>query len=177
MKICKMKRALSRLSILAAMFVLLVPALVFAQDVPAPAPAPAPATTAIQDAMAQVMSILIPVFVAFIGGLATWILRKVQQKLHIDIGEKTSAAWADLARRAALRGGEWARKKSKDLTEGKKIPGGEVMDVAAKWAIQMAEQQKLPVMAREKLEGLIEVELFKLRLEAAPTPTSTPPAV
>ena len=94
-------------------------------------------------------------------------MRKVQQKLHIDVGEKTAAAWGELARKAALRGGEWARKKSKDLTDGKKLPGGEVMEVAAGWAVEMAKQQKLPMMAREKLEGLIEAHLFELRSEEA----------
>lgn len=138
-------------------------------------PSIAYADTAIQSATSEILSILIPVFVALIGALATWILRKVQQKLHIDVGEKTAAAWAELARKAALRGGEWARKKSKDLTEGKKLPGGEVMEVAASWAIEMAKQQKLPEMARNKLEGLIEAHLFELR-EAEAEPAPTPPA-
>jgi len=128
-------------------------------------PSVALADTAIASATSEIMNILVPVFVALIGALATWILRKVQQKLHIDVGEKTAAAWGELARKAALRGGEWARKKSKDLTDGKKLPGGEVMEVAAGWAVEMAKQQKLPAMAREKLEGLIEAHLFELRTE------------
>ena len=126
-------------------------------------PSLAHADTAIQSATSEIMGILVPVFVTLIGGLATWILRKVQQKLHIEVGDKTALAWDDLARRAALRGGEWARNKSKDLTEGKKLPGGEVMEVAAIWAVEMAKQQKLPEMARNKLEGLIEAHLFELR--------------
>ena len=130
-------------------------------------PSVAMADTAIASATSEIMNILIPVFVALIGALGTWILRKVQQKLHIDVGEKTAAAWGELARKAALRGGEWARKKSKDLTDGKKLPGGEVMEVAAGWAVEMAKQQKLPMMAREKLEGLIEAHLFELRSEEA----------
>lgn len=134
-------------------------------------PSVAYADTAISSATTEILNILIPVFVALIGALATWILAKVKQKLHLDVSEKTSEAWAELARKAALRGGEWARKKSKELTDGKKLPGGEVMDVAASWAIEMAKQQKLPEMARAKLEGLIEAHLFELReAETAVTP-------
>lgn len=138
-------------------------------------PSVAYADTAISSATTEILNILIPVFVTLIGALATWILRKVQQKLHIDVGEKTAAAWAELARKAALRGGEWARKKSKELTDGKKVPGGEVMEVAAAWAVEMAKQQKLPEMARNKLEGLIEAHLFELR-EAEAAVATTPPA-
>jgi hypothetical protein len=139
-------------------------------------PSLAYADTAISSATQEILNILIPVFVALIGALATWILRKVQQKLHIDVGEKTAAAWAELARKAALRGGEWARKKSKEMTDGKKVPGGEVMEVAASWAVEMAKQQKLPEMARNKLEGLIEAHLFELR-SAEEEVAATPPAV
>ena len=150
MKTSEMKKAFSRLSPLVVLAVLLMPTL-------------ACADTAIQSATSASMGLLIPVFVALVGAFATWILRKVQQKLHIDVGDKTAAAWDEIARKAALRGGEWARKKSKDLTDGKKLPGGEVMEVAAGWAVEMAKQQKLPEMARNKLEGLIEAHLFELR--------------
>jgi hypothetical protein len=138
-------------------------------------PSIAHADTAIQSATSEILNILIPVFVALIGALATWILRKVQQKLHLDVGEKAAGAWSDLARKAALRGGEWARKKSKELTEGKKIPGPEVMEVAASWAVEMAKQQKLPEMARAKLEGLIEAHLFELRSAEEDVAASAPP--
>lgn len=126
-------------------------------------PSVAAADTALSAATQETLNILIPVFVALVGSLATWILRKVQQKLHLDVGQKTAEAWADLARRAAFRGGEWARKKSKDLTEGEKLPGGQVMEVAVLWALEMAKQQKLPELARDRLEGLIEAHLFELR--------------
>lgn len=141
--------------IAAVLFVLLIPAIAFADD----------GQTALSNLSAEIMNVLVPVFVAFIGGLATWLLHKVQKKFHIDVGEKTAEAWERLARKAALRGGEWARKKAKALTDGKKIPGNEVMEVAANWAIEMAKQQKLPALAREKLEGLIEAQLFDLRRE------------
>jgi hypothetical protein len=126
-------------------------------------PSVAAADTAVTSATQEILSILLPIFVALVGSLATWILRKVQQKLHIDVGEKTAEAWGNLARKAAMRGGEWARKKSKDLTDGAKVPGGEVMEVAVQWAVEMAKQQKLPELARDKLEGLIEAHLFELR--------------
>lgn len=133
-----------------------------------PSAAYAEGETAITNATTEILNILIPTFVTLIGALATWILAKVKQKFHLDVSEKTSAAWTELARKAALRGGEWARKKAKDATDGKKIPGGEVMDVAENWAIEMAKQQKLPAMAREKLEGLIEAHLFESRSPATP---------
>ena len=154
------KRKLLWFPSLAFALVLFVPTIAWAQ-------ATAPQPTALEEFHAQVMNILIPVFVTLIGSLATWLLLKIKAKLHLDVSDKTMTQWTDLARAAALRGGEWARQKSKGLVEGKKLPGGEVMDVAAKWAIQMAEHQKLPEMAREKLEGLIESELFKLRREQA----------
>jgi len=109
------------------------------------------------------------VFVALVGALATWLLNKIQKKVGIDVGQKTADAWSELARKAAMRGGEYARKKMKDVTDGKKLPGPEVMEVAANWAIEMAKQQKLPDMAREKLEGLIEANLFEIRMDEAAT--------
>ena len=131
-------------------------------------PAVAFADTALSSVTTEVLNILLPIFVALIGALATWILNKVQQKLHLDVGQKTAEAWADLARRAAMRGGEYARKHAKAAVDGKKLPGGEVMEVAATWAIEMAKQQKLPEMARDKLEGLIEAHLFELRPHLEP---------
>jgi len=119
--------------------------------------------TALQNLMDQVLAIVIPTFVTAIGLVATWLLLKLKQKLHIDVSEKTIDAWASLAQRAALRAAEWARNKAKDLAGDKKLPGGEIMEVAVNWALQMAEQQGLPALAREKLVGLIEAELFKLR--------------
>jgi len=154
-----MKSPISRSSVflptVSALAVVLFPAVAFAA---------ADAPTSIERVSSDIMNILIPVFVAFVGSLATWALHKVQRKLGLEVSEKTMEAWEALSRRAALRGAEWARKKTKELTEGKKIPGGEVMEVAANWALEMAENQKLPALARNKLEGLIEAHLFELRL-------------
>lgn len=123
--------------------------------------------TALQNATDQILAILIPVFVTAIGAIATALLMKLKSKLHLDVSDKTAEAWTQLAEKAALRGAEWARQKIKTLEDDKKLPGGEVMDVAVNWALQMAEQQKLPAMAREKLQGLIESQLFKLRQQEA----------
>lgn len=144
-------------SIVAFMFVFLVPAIALAQGADEP--------TALDRLSTEVLNVLIPVFVAFIGGLATWVLVKVQKKLGIEVGDKASDAWAGLARRAALRGAEWARKKAKELTDGEKIPGPDVLETAANWAIDMGVAFKLPEIGRKKLEGLIEAELFQLRKE------------
>lgn len=151
------------------LLLVLFPALAFAD-------ATSPPPTALQALTDQVLSILIPAFVTAIGTVATWLLIKLKNKLHLDVSDKTMAAWSGLAERAALRGAEWARQKAKELTDGKKLPGGEVMDVAVNWALQMAEQQKLPVMAREKLVGLIEAQLFKLRQQDAIAVAAAAPA-
>lgn len=136
-----------------------------------------PPTTALEDLHTQLMAVLVPAFVLVVTALATWIGLKIKAKLHLDVSEKTMEQWNNLARAAALRGAEWARTKTKAIVDGKKLPGGEVMDVAAKWAIQMAEHQGLPALASEKLQGLIESQLFQLRREEAVTPTDpTKPA-
>jgi hypothetical protein len=139
---------------------LFVPSLAFADGT-----APAPTQTALQNLTDQVMAILIPSFVLLVGGLATAILAKVRHKLHLDNAGVITDQWDDLAKKAALRGAEWARQEAKKLEGDKKIPGGAVMETAANWAIDMGVQQGLPEMARKKLEGLIDAQLFKLRIE------------
>jgi len=128
------------------------------------APTPA-AKTGLQNLSDQLLAVLIPVFATFIAGLVGLLLNKAKQKLHLDVSDKTTEQWKSLARQAALRGAEWARKKAKELTDDKKVPGPEVLDVAVNWATDMAVSQGLPELARGRLEGLIEAELFKLRVE------------
>jgi len=125
--------------------------------------APAPKQTGLEALRDQLLAILIPTFVLFVGALATAALSKFKKKLGLDVSEKVAVQWQALAQSAALRGAEWARKKTKELTDGKKVPGPEVLDVAVNWATDMAVHQGLPELARGKLEGLIEAELFKLR--------------
>lgn len=139
-----------------------------------PTPAPEVPQTGLEALRDQILAVLIPTFVLFIGGLAVLILRKVSSKLGLDLSDKVMQQWGELARQAALRGAEYARKKLKDATDGKKVPGPEVLDVAVNWATQMAIAQGLPVLAREKLEGLIEAHLFELRREEAATPATDP---
>ncbi len=161
MKTSAMPKTILRL-ITAFLFLLVVflPGLVLAAD---------PAQqTALQNLSDQIMAILLPVVVAAVGLFATWLLAKIKSKFHIDVADSTAAAWSKLAQDSAMRAGEWALQKTKTLEDGKTLPGGDVMEVALNWAIQMAEQMKLPEMAREKLVGLIEAELFKLRLSSAP---------
>lgn len=127
--------------------------------------APAPKQTGLEALRDQLLAILIPTFVLFVGALATAALAKFKKKLGLDVSEKVADQWRALAQNAALRGAEWARKKAKEMTDGKKVPGPEVLDVAVNWATDMAVHQGLPVLARAKLEGLIEAELFKLRAD------------
>jgi hypothetical protein len=132
--------------------------------------APAPMKTGLEALRDQLLAILIPTFVLFVGALATAALSKFKKKLGLDVSEKVAVQWQMLAQSAALRGAEWARKKTKEMTDGKKVPGPEVLDVAVNWATDMAVHQGLPELARAKLEGLIEAELFKLRREEDRTP-------
>ena len=154
------------LSYLAAASILLIPALAFAQEVAEP--------TSIERFTTELMNVLVPVFVAFIGGLATWTLNLFRKKTGIAVADEHIIAWSALARKAALRGAEWSRKKAKESAEGKKVPGPEVLEVAANFAIDMALQAKLPAMGRERLEALIEAELFDLRREEKSTDPSLP---
>lgn len=133
--------------------------------VPGVALAQATEPTALERLSTEILNVLIPVFVALVGGLATWLLKKLQEKTGIQVSDAAAKSWSDLARKAALHGGEYARKKAKNLAEGEKIPGPEILEVAANWAIDMAEHLKLPAMGRAKLEGLIEAHLFELRRE------------
>lgn len=122
------------------------------------------APTALSRFTTELLELLIPIFVTTIGAMATWVLYKVKEKFHINISDAVATQWGDLAEKAALRGAEYARSKAKDLTDGKKIPGPEVLEVAANWAIDMGNSLKLPQLASDKLRGLIEAHLFKLRM-------------
>jgi hypothetical protein len=159
------------IKIASAVLVLLLicwPILAYADPV-LPTVGPATEPTALQNFVNQVLAILAPVIISALGVVTTWILFKIKQKLHIEVSQATQDAWAKLANDAAHRGAEWARQQALAAVGDKKIPGGAVMDVAANWAMQMAEQQKLPDMARAKLTGLIESELFKIRRDDAAT--------
>lgn len=139
---------------LAASGILLAPSLAWAAE-----------PTALERFSTEVLNVLIPVFVALIGGLATWLLQKLKERTGVEVSEAAAQSWTMLAHKAAMRGGEYARKRAKELTEGEKVPGPEVLEVATNWAIDMAKSLKLPEMGREKLEGLIEAELFEIRRE------------
>lgn len=133
-----------------------------------------PVKTGLQAFTDQVLAVLAPIFVAFIGSLATYLLYLFQKKTGIQVSDATRQQWEQIARKAALRGAEWARKKAKESTDGKKVPGPEVLDQAVLWATQLAQTMKLPELARDELVGLIEAKLFELRLEndmMAPAPT------
>jgi hypothetical protein len=136
---------------------------------------PAATPTALQSLTEQIMAVLVPAFTVLIGSLAAWILAKVKDKLHIDIAQTTIDAWTELAKSAAARAGEWARTKTEALEGNAKIPGGETMDTAVAWAVEMAKQHKLPEMERAKLIGLIEAELFKQRPVLVPVIAPTDP--
>lgn len=148
---------------------------------PAPAAivaAPASAKeTALSKLSTEVLNILIPAFLALIGFLVTWILNKVRKKLHLNVSDQQVEAWAKIADKAAARGGEWARNKAKDATDGKTIPGPEVLEVAVDWAVEMGRAFNLPEMGREKLVGLIESNLHSKRTDHThPLPLDLPEA-
>lgn len=173
----------------------LSPTVALAQDAvpvvaPASAPAPAPVPvveevieaeaapladsvpidqTSIAKIVNELMNALIPVFVMIIGGLGTLLLNKVRQKFNLKVSDEQIQSWSMIAEKAAHRGGEWARKKANAAADGKAMPGPEIMEVAANWAVDLGKQFKLPQMGREKLEALIEAELFKLRGDSSNT--------
>ena len=136
-----------------------------AEPAPAASPAPTAAKTALDNLSHELMNILVPAFVALIGGLVTFLLNWIRRKFKLTVSDQQIDAWAKLAERAAARGAEWARKKAKDLTEDEKVPGPEIMEVAANWAVEMGKTFKLPEIGREKLEGLIEAHLSTQRKE------------
>jgi len=122
--------------------------------------------TALAKLTTEVMNILIPAFLTLIGLLVAWVLNWVRKKFHLNVSDAQIDAWSKLAEKAANRGAEWARAKAKAATDGKKIPGPEVLEVAVDWAIEMGRVFKLPEMGREKLIGLIEGHLFTEREES-----------
>ena len=123
-------------------------------------------STGLSNLSSSIMDILVPVFVTLIGGLSAILLAWVRKKLKLDVSDKQIRQWSDYAEIGAARAGEWARNKAKGLAEGEKIPGPDVMDVAVNFAVELARENKLPEMGREKLEGLIESKLFKGRAPA-----------
>lgn len=132
------------------------------------APEPALAEeTALSKLSAEIMNILIPVFSTLMLGLATLVLNWVRKKFKLDVSDKAIYQWSLIAKKAADRGGEWARNKAKDLTDGEKVPGPEVLEVAVDWAVMAGKQYGLPEMGREKLIGLIEGQLHVDRVANA----------
>lgn len=138
-----------------------------AEEPKAEEPAPAAGGTSLQKLSDEVMAILLPILGTLATGLAGLLLAWVRKKFKLDIGDKQLEAWAKLAGRAADRAGEWARNKLKEATDGKTIPGPEILEVGANWAIEVGKAAGLPDIGREKLEGLIEAHLFSRRKDPA----------
>ena len=120
------------------------------------------------------MNVLIPAFGTLISGLLAIVLLWLRRKFKLDVSDQQIASWSRLGRKGALRAAEWARKKMKDLTEDKKIPGPEILEVGVNWALEAGKAAGLPEMGREKLEGWVEAELFDLRREENGTTPTNP---
>ena len=132
------------------------------------APEPALAEeTALSKLSSEIMNILIPVFATLMLGLATLVLNWVRKKFKLQVSDQAIYQWSLIAKKAADRGGEWARNKAKELTDDKKVPGPEVLEVAVDWAVMAGRQYGLPEMGREKLIGLIEGQLHMDRIANA----------
>lgn len=147
------------------------PATAEAAPAPAPAAAVAPAAepaaqTSLDKFSSELMNILVPTFVTLIGGLAVAFLAWVRKKLKLDVSNQQIYQWSEVAELAAGRGGEWVRNKTKGLTEGKEIPGPEILEVAVNWGLDYGIAHGLPDIGREKLGGLIESKLHQRRLAA-----------
>lgn len=121
--------------------------------------------TALDNLSSEVINILVPAFGTLIAGLISLILLWLRRRFKLQVSDQQIYSWSNLARKGALRGAEWARKKVKGLTEGKKIPGPEILEVGVNWALEVGKAAGLPEMGRKELEGWIEAELFDLRRE------------
>jgi len=137
------------------------PAVVVVEEAKASVP-----PTALSKLTTEVMNILVPALLTLIGLLVAWVLNWVRKKFHLNVSDAQINAWSKLAEKAANRGAEWARNKAKTATEGVKVPGPDVLEVAVDWAVEMGRVFKLPEMGREKLIGLIESHLFVERTDS-----------
>lgn len=138
-------------------------AMAIAPAAPQVAEAPKNQPTSIAKLSTEIMNILIPVFVTLIGALATMLLNWVRRKAKLEVSDKQISHWSTYAEVGAARAGEWARNKAMTMTEDKTVPGPEIMEVAVNFALDMGIEHGLPVMGREKLEGLIESHLHRKR--------------
>ena len=133
--------------------------------------------TALSGLSSELMNILLPSLVTLIGLLCAWVLNKMKTKLGLNVSDMQIDAWSKLAEKGANRGAEWARNKAKTLTEGKKLPGPEVLEVGVNWALEAGKAAKLPAMGRNVLEGWIEGHLHTKRVDPAnPLPLDLPKA-
>ena len=123
----------------------------------------APGQTSLDKLSSELLNILIPIFVLLVGVLATALLNWIRKKLKLEVSDKQIASWAGYAEIGAARAAEWSRNKAKGLTEGKKVPGPEVLEVAINFAIELGVEHGLPEMGRQKLRGLIESQLHTKR--------------
>lgn len=121
--------------------------------------------------MDQLLAVLTPFVVAVVGLMTTWVLKKLRDRLHLQVSDAQMTSWTQLAEQAALRGAEYARKVTRG--ESRKPTGDEVLGVAVEWAADMALKSGLPAMSPERLKGLIESQLYRMRLSyAAPRSNS-----
>lgn len=138
---------------------------VLAPSEPAAAPATTESQTALAKLSAEIFDMLFPVFKMLLLGLATLLLIWVRKKYKLDVSDRIIKQWSSIADKAADRGGEWVRNKTKSFTDGRKIPGPEILEVAVDWAITAGRAYGLPAMGREKLIGLIESRLHAKRTD------------
>lgn len=113
----------------------------------------------------EILNILIPSFISAIGILATMLLAWIGKKAKIDISEKRMSQWQGIAQLAAGRAGEWGRNELKKVTEGKTIPGPDILEVGVNWGLEYGIAHGLPDIGRRKFEGLLESFLHFDRIE------------
>lgn len=135
------------------------PASAAAPAAPAVVAAPSATKTSLDKLSSEVLNVLIPIFVLLAGAIGTAALNWIRKRLKLDVSDKQIYQWSMVAEMAANRAGEWARNKAKDLTEGKTIPGPDILEVGANWGLEYGKAHGLTDIGREKLEGLIEAHL------------------
>ena len=97
--------------------------------------------------------------------LATWATKKAvtyfEKKTNIDVPAATEAMIADWAGRAV----NYAEEKAHQYKSSKKrkMKGPDKLEAALSFGLALAEQHKLPDLAKDKLEAYIESKLGEIR--------------
>jgi len=156
-----MKRTLARLltpilaGLLALLAVLSISSVAFAAD-------PVPETPA----ATRLMGIAFDVLALVVGAFVMWgmhrLLALFEKKSGIDIPDKQEALLDAWVKKGIVYAEEKSRGKIKSL--GEKLKGPEKLEIAAKFALDMAESRGLVKWTKDKIAAKVEASLGEHRL-------------